>query len=232
MGWDGLDGIGLDGLSYTAVTPRASLQSDADNDSVGEPDWMIASTNGSAPALLFLFFRKVNCCLFSPFPVVPGLVLVKNLKTLKSGIHGKTFAIDWIHIQAVLKLVEQNKIFRQLHHQHDSINPVQPVHQIHTIDVNLLIKSNLFSSFKPKFTQFVQYTLLIHSTQLRYLSLSGSWQFMQNRSLDPAKQHLGGRLLKSTQFWLDSSLSLDKKWKKKIVDPWSGVNQCELKLLN
>ena len=144
------------------------------------------------------FFRKVNCCLFSPFPVVPGLVLVKNLKTLKSGIHGKTFAIDWIHIQAVLKLVEQNKSFRQLHHQHDSINPVQPVHQIHTIDVNLLNKSNLFSSFKPKFTQFVQYTLLIHSTQLRYLSLSGSWQFMQNRSLDPAKQHLGVRLLKST----------------------------------
>ena len=29
IGWDGLDG--LDGLSYTAVTPRASLQSDANN---------------------------------------------------------------------------------------------------------------------------------------------------------------------------------------------------------
>ena len=26
---DGMDGIGLDWLSYTAVTPRASLQSDA-----------------------------------------------------------------------------------------------------------------------------------------------------------------------------------------------------------
>ena len=29
-GWDWMDGIGLDGwLSYTAVTPRASLKSDA-----------------------------------------------------------------------------------------------------------------------------------------------------------------------------------------------------------
>ena len=30
---DGMDGIGLDWLSYTAVTPRASLQSDANNGS-------------------------------------------------------------------------------------------------------------------------------------------------------------------------------------------------------
>ena len=29
--WMGLDGIGLDGLFYTAVTPRASLKSDANN---------------------------------------------------------------------------------------------------------------------------------------------------------------------------------------------------------
>ena len=35
---DGMDGIGLDWLSYTAVTPRASLQSDANKRWVGEPD--------------------------------------------------------------------------------------------------------------------------------------------------------------------------------------------------
>ena len=173
------------------------------------------------------FLWKVNCCLFSPFQVGPGLVLVKSWRRWKK-IHGKTFAIDWIHIQAVLKLVEQNKIFRQLHHQHDSINPVQPVHQIHTIDVNLLIKSNLFSSFKPKFTQFVQYTLLIHSTQLRYLSLSGSWQFMQNRSLDPAKQHLGGETFKihtiliGVQVWVWTKSGKRRLWIHGVE--WINVN--------
>ena len=188
---------------------------------------MIASTNGSAPALLFLFFRKVNCCLFSPFPVVPGLMLVKNLKTLKSGIHGKTFAIDWIHIQAVLicPLVEQNKIFRQLHHQHDSINPVQPVHQIHSIDVNLLIKSIFFSSFKPKFTQFVQYTLLIHSTPpqfVQFLTIHAEQILGSGKTVSRGETFKIHTILIGVQVWVWTKSGKRRLWIHGVE--WINVN--------